>query len=495
MKNQQKIKKPTAVGFYWRKLVLFGGFFAVGIFTLTQINAYRADISVYAPAAFATDLKVDMNIHEDGSVYLDGQKYKERVNITPDGEETRFPLLDNSGLDYNSVQITVTLPKPVASTSKYELLGVHGVGAMSSKVTNANTIVFKAYDVAETAILTPIVIMPSGTITPPIATQVYTQTSKVKAGIWVLIAILLPLITLLYIIALISYQIRRQRIDQPEKESTAPPMAIPPALVGVLFHQKVGAREIAATLIDLAIRGDINIIDRERDFAFIKSKYDRRLLTYEKVLLSKIFKTNLVSDKEEVERRINNHLYSKKLSLVTSGVYILATRLGYFKVNPQKIHLKYLAIGIGGFFVGLAGFGLSLNIFTETPYVAFFWLGMMAASLVIMLTARNIPLRTILGQEAMSNWLAFKKYLSKGEKVAFSYDNQEKFQKYLPYAIAMDCEVAWAKRFSEQNFALPDWFVTDQGGMGLDDFCLALFPIVSYVARSFAAIREPGFKY
>ena len=482
------------VGFYWRKLVLFCGFFAVFLFTISTVNTYKADIDQYVPEFGDLDLNVTLEIKPDGSVYIDGQKFKEHVNILADKEEIRFPVLDNSGQYFDSVTINVVLPKEVASVSQYEFLGIHGVGSTETKLVDENNIKFIANDVSSAAILTPVIIMPKGTVQPPMALKAVSSAKSLRAGIWIAVGVLLPLLTLILLFTFIAYQIRRQRVDRPDYETAAPPMALPPALVGLLFHQKIGPREIAATLIDLAERKDIYIVDRERDFAFLKNKFDNRLLTYEKVLLSKIFNTKLISDKEEVDHRINNHLYSKKLSLVTAGINVLGTRLGYFKVNPQKMQMKYLAYGASGFFIGLAGFVLSLKIFSDTPYIAFFWLGMMVSALVITFMAKNIPIRTVLGQGAVSNWLAFKKFLTKNEKMPYSFHSQEMFQKYLPYAIVMDCEVAWAKRFSEQNFELPDWYVTDRDGLSLQDFCLSLFPIVSYVARSFAAIREPGFK-
>ncbi|MCX6808483.1 MAG: DUF2207 domain-containing protein [Candidatus Berkelbacteria bacterium] len=475
-------------------MFVFASLILVGLFGVSTISTYRADINRYVPQSGVADLKVDLTIKEDGSVYLDGQKYSERVNILPDSEEIRFPVIDNVGQDYSNIDITVTLPSPIAENTKYDFIGVHGVGSTTTRMVDDSTLVFHAQDVAGTAILTPVVVMPKGTIKPPLPAKIYADTSAVRSNVWVYVGIALPILTFFLMLVYISLQMQSQKVDYPDYETSAPPMAIPPALVGVLFHQRVGSRELAATLIDLAIRGDIFILDRERDFAFVKNKFDRRLLTYEKVLLSKIFKTNLVSDKEEVDRRINNHLYSKKLSLATAGVYILATRLGYFRLNPHRLHLKYLFVGILGFFLGLAGFILSLRIFPDSQYVAFLWLGLMASSLVVMFTSSNIPNRTGLGREALTDWLAFKNYLTKNERMPFSYENQTLFLKYLPYAIVLECEIGWAKRFSEQGFEMPDWFVTDRGGVGLQDFCLALYPIVSYVAKSFAAIREPGYK-
>jgi hypothetical protein len=202
----------------------------------------------------------------------------------------------------------------------------------------------------------------------------------------------------------------------------------------------------------------------------------------------------LSADRIEIERRINNHFYSKKISLVSAGIYALTTRLGYFKTNPQSVHAKYRLFGILAFLIGLAGFGASFFYFPSPPYIVFFWVGMMVSAAIITATASYIPIRTPLGQEELSNWLAFKKYLSSPEPIPFAPNLNEIFLRYLPYAIVMDCEAAWAKRFTDHNFEMPVWFLTEKGSLALEDFCLSLFPIISYVSRSFVALREPGFE-
>jgi uncharacterized membrane protein len=291
----------------------------------------------------------------------------------------------------------------------------------------------------------------------------------------------------------IAKQLASDKVEIPDKEIDCPPMALPPAIVGALYHQKVTSREIAATLIDLAIRGNIYIMDRERDFAFAKNNFDKRLISYEKILLSKIFSEHVFSNKEDIEKRINDHLYSKKISLFTSGVYNLSTRLGYFKTNPQNIHSKYRLVCLLILFVSLGGFLVSFG-FTDYPYLSFIWIGLMITALVIASLAQKIPMRAPMGREALSNWLAFRKFLTSKDRIPFSLNNVESFEKYLPYAMVLDCEVAWAKRFSEESFAIPRWFISSKDGFSLQDFCLSLFPIVSYISRSLASVREPGFE-
>ena len=105
-----------------------------------------------------------------------------------------------------------------------------------------------------------------------------------------------------------------------------------------------------------------------------------------------------------------------------------------------------------------------------------------------------MPIRTALGRQALSNWLAFKKYLSDPAPLPYDAKNFQKFVEYLPYAIVFKCEALWAKRFSEEEFMVPDWFITDKPSLGLQDFCLSLYPIIGYVGQNLATIREPGYK-
>jgi len=501
VKNRVQTKR-IAIGVYWRKLIFMSGVFAIVFLGLSSAQVFKAD-SIGTDLGSSgtggyTDSSIkffDVKIKSDGSIYIDNKKSKYRVSMVGDIEEMRIPIVDNVNKYYSNITINLELPKEIAYSVGHEELLVHSVGSpMTFRVVDKSHVTFVASDVSPLATVTPVITMPKGTINPPVVVKMLNYMLEFSATLWIIIGVSIPLATLIFMIFLVSSRARRVKIGTVVAESSLPPMALPPALVGVLYHQNVGARELAATLVDLALRKNIYIMDRERDFAFAKNKFDSRLLSFEKILLSKIFKDNIFSNREEIERRINNHLYSKKISLVTGGIYSLATRLGYFAVNPQKSHLKYQTLGIFGFFIGIGGFILALRQFQDPAYFSFFWLGMAVSSLIIATAARNIPIRTVVGQEALMSWMAFRNFLSNPEKIPYSYGNQETFQKYLPYAIVLDCEVSWARRFSEHSFEVPSWYMTNQTGMGLQDFCLSLYPIVSYVGRSMAAIREPGFK-
>ena len=492
--EKNKSNRFVAVGFYQRKLLFFGIIVVLSLFGLNYVrnSTFNADELSTPLISADTEQDIAIEILSNGKLKIDGQESQQKVDLV--NNELRLLVMDNPGRYFDKVTITLTLPDSVRGDVDPDILAVHGVGATDSHFKDSKTIIYEASEVSATAIITVIASLPAGSIRPEAGTAIWTSLSSIKAKAWIITGIALPLLTLFAALIFLFYQYRRQKVDMPDKETSQPPMALPPAVVGALFNQKVGSREVAATLIDLAQRGDIVILDRERGFAFGKGKFDQRLLTFEKLLLSKIFSEHLTADRKEIERRINNHFYSKKMSLVTAGVYALATRLGYFKADPQKSLTRYRLVGIFFFLLALAGFIVSLVQFKDPQYIVFFWVGMMGASLVISFTASRLPIRTVIGQEVLSNWYAFKKFLTNPEEFPYSEYNQEIFQKYLSYAIVMNCESAWARRFSKHNFVVPEWFLSETTGLGLEDFCLSLFPIVSYVGRSLSAIREPGFE-
>jgi uncharacterized membrane protein len=491
--NQSKIRQGLSFGFYWRKFFFFGLVFTCAIFVLQSFTSVKADSGDFDSAIYSNDPKSDITITKAGKIIIAGRT-TQKISILKDFDEYRSPVLDAPGIYLEEFTVILHLPENSdASKVKYEFLGIHGVERTESFVQDSHTIVYKAYNVGPSATLSVIAKLPKGIITYSLTDNMLYSLRQYNVQQWALLSLVVPLLLSVFFIIYISRQIRQEKMTVTGKETNAPPMALPPAVVGVLFRQRVTAREFASTLVDLAMRGNIYILDKERDFVFAKNKLDKRLLPYEKILLSKIFKEKIFSSQEDIEKRINDHLYSRKISLFTSGIYTLATRLGYFKVNPQSIHVKYRLGGLLGFFASLAGFLLSFK-YLDYQYLSFFWIGLMLSALFIISISSKIPIRTKAGLEALNGWLSFRKFLSNKEKVAFSYDNQEMFEKYLPYAIALDCEIAWAKRFSDQNFMIPAWFVSGKSGFGLQDFCLSLFPIISYLARSLSAIREPGFE-
>ncbi len=493
----KKVKTTPIVDIYWRKLVFFALFFLV-IFAVWQFissSKFFADQPEdQMTVSYVTTSNVDLEVKPDGSVYKDNKKIKSKISPQKDFDELRLVVFDKNDYSLDNLTVNLKLPADVASDTKSEILAIHGVEASNTSVVNSSTIAYNATSVGEQATVTIVAKLPKGVINLPFYDQLVFLLSSFGRNIWLSFAIIIPLLTFIYLILLISLQKRAQKVMLPDRPISAPPMALPPAVVGVLMNQRVGPREIAATLIDLSLRKYIYIIDRDRGFAFGKRSLAGQLLSFERILLSKIFRDSIKISDEEISERFMNHLYSHKMSLFTNDIYALATRLGYFKVNPVSMHRRYQFFGTMLFFFALTCFFLTFKYFPSLPYAVFLWVGMMVASLIVVVVGSNMPIRTALGRQALSNWLAFKKYLSDPQPLPYDQANYQKFAEYLPYAVIFHAEAMWARRFIDQEFVVPDWFISDKQGLGLNDFCLALFPIIGYVGQNLASIREPGFK-
>ena len=445
--NPRNLKRGI-LGVYTRKLTFFvilGLVFVAGLLYL-KYNTYKADtnFSVLLPKA-ETNPNVEIEIKDNGLVYVDSKNTNQHLSVINGFDELRIPIVDKPSNYLTDLKVTLKVPKGAAYQTEHEILAIHGVNLAYTTVTDQNTISYEAQGVSPFATVSIVAKLPQGIIDRPFYVSAIDQMTQIQFNYWVALAAALPLVTIIFMILFLAFQGRVQKVDMPTEAINYPPMAIPPAIVGALFHQRVGPREIAATLVDLARRRDIVILDRERGFAFGKGRFDERLLGYEKILLSKIFRNDMTSSRQEIEKRISNHLYSKKISIVSTGIYSIATQLGYFRSNPQKVHAKYRLIGILAFLLGTAGFFSSFMIDIIPKFTAFFWVGMILSALVIALTAGRIPLRSQMGNEALSNWLAFRKYLSDPTPVEYSTGVQALFESFLPYAIVLDCEAAWAK--------------------------------------------------
>lgn len=489
-------KRSPLIGIYPRKLIFFTAIFSLAVlgYSYYKNNNISADSQSALESHKYQNPVTYVEVLNNGKVLVDGQEVNDKINYLENGDELRLKILDNPPSYLSNLTVELKLPSAVASKTEHKILAIHGVDQSYSGISDASTIIYSAQGISKTATISVVAVMPKGTINKNIFESAISWTKKLDFNSWIYFLLIIPVIAFIGMLVFIRFTYKINRVDFPNKAISSPPMAIPPALVGVLYHQRVTSREIAATLVDLALRKDIYILDKERGFAFGKGRFDQRLLGYEKMLLSKIFKNTLTSTQSTIQQKVQNQIYSKKVSLVSAGIYGIATRLGYFRHNPRKIHAKYWLFGSFAMIIGLAGFAASFIIKILPSFTAFFWVGMMFSALIIIIMSTYIPLRTELGNEALSNWLAFRKFLSDPNPIEYSPTVFQLFELYLPYAIVLDCEAAWSRRFSEHPFIIPDWFVTDKNGLGINDFCLALFPIVTYVGRSLAAMKEPGFE-
>ncbi len=208
-----------------------------------------------------------------------------------------------------------------------------------------------------------------------------------------------------------------------------------PLETGALADETVDMRDIYGTIIDLARRGYIKIVERAKDkFSFTKTKEwkgDASLQPFEQELL-----TGLIGEKQTVHFEDADLLTTVKK--VSDLVYTSLVADGFFPKNPQSIRNKYYVIAALAF--------VTMNL---------------PLAIVAAVFGRHMPRKTLPGAQAAAVASSLKNFLGSQEKhLTFQAKNQMFFEKLLPYAVAFGVEGEWAKRFADIPMTQPDWYQT-----------------------------------
>jgi hypothetical protein len=358
------------------------------------------------------------------------------------GTQWKVPIL--------SAQTVIEIPQGIAekdintecfigaqkSTEKNCSIGVRG-----TKITMKSTRPLVAYEG-----LTAVLAVPKGTIAVLEPTELVpffdTLQGKVVAVVLVLIAmvwyVLLP-------IRIVWRWWKAGRDPKPtmgeakawfSPPSTKSHRVLTPAETGTLVDETVDLRDIYASIVDLARRGYLKIIEKKKEeFQVMKVKdwdTDVEILPYEKILLDGIFEEGDIVSLGDLDLQIT-------FEKVKKTVYEFLVLEGYFAENPQTLRTKY-------------GLLAMLSVFTFNPILL----------LVSVTFGQHMPRKTIYGADSAAMARALKSFLiSQEKKLAFQADKQMMFEKLLPFAIAFGVEEIWAKRFKDLGLSKPDWYVSN----------------------------------
>ena len=251
-------------------------------------------------------------------MFVDGKKNNQVLNFYEDYDELRIIVFDSPGEYISHFKAKVTLPKAVSPDQEDQLrqliYAIHGVGSTRLYVEDSQILVYEANNISPQAMLTIVAYLPKGLASPSFFQKIRYELQRLSLDIWLYAAIVLPLITVI-LMMFMFFRRRSDHILHLRTMSSQPPPKVPPAIVGVLIDGTIGAREIAATLIDLAQRGYLNIINKgEKEFSFIIRRGSsleklEGISSFERVLLSKIFlPKSYRSSVGDIEMRIGRHI-------------------------------------------------------------------------------------------------------------------------------------------------------------------------------------------
>lgn len=214
---------------------------------------------------------------------------------------------------------------------------------------------------------------------------------------------------------------------------TAKGRSLTPAETGSLIDETVDMRDIFGSIVHLAQRGYLQIVEEKKnDFVLIKKKeWNKKadVMPFESFLLSGLFKNG---DK----LKIKGAELSSEMSKVTDSLYAQVVEDGFFKKNPQKTRTLYYVLG-----------GIALVT------------GNIVLAIILFIFAKQMPAKTSEGAQQASVAKSLKTFLSSQERqLEFQAKNQMMFEKLLPFAIAFGVESIWANRFKDISLTQPSWY-------------------------------------
>jgi uncharacterized membrane protein len=257
-----------------------------------------------------------------------------------------------------------------------------------------------------------------------------------------------------------------------------PPKDFTPGEVGTLIDDRADIRDITATLVDMAVRGFVRIEEQEDEhlFGLIKHKdfviVRRRpraacppLHTHERKLLEGIFDGDEDVDDPKNDAALprvklsdlKNQFY-KHLPAIRDGLMARLVETGVYVKRPDKVVTGY---AVGGMFLGFALGWLGVvvsNHFGLSLFPAI--IGAVLSGGIVVGFAFVMPVRTLQGARTFEQARGFQEFLDRVDKERFErvIKTPELFEKFLPYAMALNVDKHWAKAFEGICTTPPDWY-------------------------------------
>src|SRR5581483_4022998 len=236
-----------------------------------------------------------------------------------------------------------------------------------------------------------------------------------------------------------------------------------------IMHFTVQPKALTATIVGLAIRKYIRIIERDnkKTFSLKKKAYSLQLLKkdwtqlsgWEQEIMFALF--NRIEEGGEVDLAALATKLSSTASNVKKSVVAGLTNRGYFVSNPTK----YASLGL---------LPAAALVWIFVPGAVWLRVGFIAGAVMAAAFYHFSSARTAAGVRAKEHILGLKLYLQVAEKERIqklqspdapymqSQPAPEKtvelFEKLLPYAMVLGVEEAWAKQFASIYTNPPDWY-------------------------------------
>ncbi|MEW6720867.1 MAG: LemA family protein [Thermodesulfobacteriota bacterium] len=282
---------------------------------------------------------------------------------------------------------------------------------------------------------------------------------------------LIPLLAFVYMFSLWYRKGKDPSTGNPLVVAYTPPEAngrpLMPAEIGALIDERLDPRDISASVVDLAVKGYIKIEERKTegllldktDYALKKAKEpDGGLSSFESLLLDGIFRGR------GPEAKVSDLKLSfyKNLEPLRNAAFRELQGMKCFGADPSNVTGRYVLIAFLVLFFG-TGVAYAFRVLLGDTF-SLVPVATALSGVVILVFAPFMPVKTLKGVKLLGRIKGFEEFLLRAEKDRLERMNDPNlFEKYLPYAIALDVSDRWADAFEEIAQEPPRWYASADG--------------------------------
>ncbi|HEY3747266.1 MAG TPA: DUF2207 domain-containing protein, partial [Gemmatimonadaceae bacterium] len=257
-----------------------------------------------------------------------------------------------------------------------------------------------------------------------------------------------------FLVFFLAFRTWNRRGRDPEELSYVvryePIKGMSPAESGTLIDNSVDMQDITSTLVDLAVRGYVQIKEvtekhllgltssTDYIFHFLKPASEwATLAPHEQLYLEGLSELAPIGELDVRLSDLHNKFY-KSIDGIRGAIYDSLVEKGFYLQRPDKVKSVWLA---GAAFVFMAGFfliGMTGKMPLSMLSIPALVFAMIGTALTLAIFGLIMPARTIAGARAREATLGFKEFLERVEVERYRkmITSPEMSEKYLPYAMA-----------------------------------------------------------
>ncbi len=308
------------------------------------------------------------------------------------------------------------------------------------------------------------------------------------------------------------YRTWHKRGREPHTGSVVPRWRIPegmrPGIGGTLHDQSADLDDVIATLLDLAVRGYVKIVevkpqnpfeglgggfvgralrklgDRKPGWAIERTdKPSSDLVHSEREVLEAI----LGGGSRREMRELRNKFHTKLPGLY-SAFYQETVLEGLFVKSPDKVRNLWMIAG-----VVIIGLGVLASAAMQHVVVA---IAAAISGIIVIVFARAMPQMTPRGARMYGELRGLEEYIRRVEKLELEMHQGPKrttelFSTLLPYAVALDASDVWVDQFADAlTSEPPTWYVGSTTHFHASNFRSSFASFTSSIASTMAS--SPG---